>query len=302
MTSTHKKLWVFAVFCFVTLCQFTYYTSNALTLNSQHQSVVIVRDTSLFSKKLNRNITLDIILPPHYQLSNKKHSVLYMNDGQDLESLQLGQVLTNFFANNDVEPFILVAIHCNHERLLEYGVAAQADYKNRGSKAQLYSQFVLEELRPHIAQQYRILTDAAHTAFCGFSLGGLSAFDLVWHNEQVFSRVGAFSASFWWRQKAYDQNYREDHDRIIHNLVRKTAQTPKIKAWIQTGTDDEQEDRNKNGIIDSIDDALDLIAEMETNGLKRGHDIRYVEVKGGQHNQRTWSAIFPDFLLWAFGR
>jgi enterochelin esterase-like enzyme len=55
-------------------------------------------------------------------------------------------------------------------------------------------------------------------------------------------------------------------------------------------------------VIDSIEDTLDLIAELEKKGFRWGRDIRYVEVKGGHHDQATWSAIMPDFLIWAFGQ
>jgi enterochelin esterase-like enzyme len=92
----------------------------------------------------------------------------------------------------------------------------------------------------------------------------------------------------------------------MHNLVRnvddKDNSRKNLKFWIQTGTHDEKDDRNKNGIIDSIDDATDLITELEKKGFQRQRDIRYVEVVGGQHNQQTWSAIMPDFLEWAFAR
>ena len=79
-----------------------------------------------------------------------------------------------------------------------------------------------------------------------------------------------------------------------------TQNTPQF--WLQTGTEDEKDDRNNNGVIDSIEDTLDLIAELEKKGFRWGRDIRYVEVKGGHHNQATWSAIMPDFLIWAFGK
>jgi enterochelin esterase-like enzyme len=84
--------------------------------------------------------------------------------------------------------------------------------------------------------------------------------------------------------------------------VNPKLQTPNSKPqfWLQTGTEDEKDDRNHNGIIDSIEDTLDLIAELERKGFRWGRDIRYVEVKGGHHDQATWSAIMPDFLTWAF--
>jgi enterochelin esterase-like enzyme len=272
---------------------------------SQPNLAKIISDKSLISKYLKRDIRLDIILPPNYVTSTEHYKVLLMNDGQDLEQLQMVAVLDKMYALHKIEPIIMVAIHCG-DRMQEYGTAAQADYKGRGSKAGQYTQFILIELLPHISKNYRTLSGSVNTAFCGFSLGGLSAFDIVWHNPQHFGKVGAFSASFWWRQKAYENQYSDELDRIMHNLVRnvddKDNSRKNLKFWIQTGTHDEKYDRNKNGIIDSIDDATDLITELEKKGFQRQRDIRYVEVVGGQHNQQTWSAIMPDFLEWAFAR
>jgi enterochelin esterase-like enzyme len=57
-----------------------------------------------------------------------------------------------------------------------------------------------------------------------------------------------------------------------------------------------------NGIIDSIDDTVDLIKELENKGYNRPADIQYVEMVGGSHNVETWAEAMPKFLHWAFGR
>ena len=72
-------------------------------------------------------------------------------------------------------------------------------------------------------------------------------------------------------------------------VVKNTPHKPDLKIWLQTGTKDETADRNKNGIIDSIDDTVDLIKELEAKGFKRPEDIRYLEVVGGSHNTETWA-------------
>jgi enterochelin esterase-like enzyme len=75
-----------------------------------------------------------------------------------------------------------------------------------------------------------------------------------------------------------------------------------MKFWFQTGTLDEADDRNGNGIIDSIDDTRDVIKALKNMGYQEGDDIKYVEVIGGEHNLPTWGRILPDFLQWAFGK
>lgn len=268
-------------------------------------TVTVRHDDSLFSVPLKRIVHLDIVLPPDYQASNNTYPVLYLNDGQDLERLKMTNVLDALYQKQAIQPFVLIAIHAG-DRIQEYGTAAQADYMNRGSKAGLYTDFVLTELLPYIKKQYRISTDPAQSVFAGFSLGGLSAFDIVFHHPERFSKAGVFSGSFWWRSKSTEDGYRDETDRIMHDLVRKGNYSKGLKFWFETGTDDETSDRNNNGVIDSIDDTIDLIDELVKKGYHRDtngahpSDIRYVEIKGGKHNQETWSAIMPDFLTWAF--
>ena len=60
-------------------------------------------------------------------------------------------------------------------------------------------------------------------------------------------------------------------------------------------------DRNNNGIIDSIDDTLGLIEELEKKGYKNEKDIRYVNYEDGKHDVKTWGRAMPAFLKWGWG-
>lgn len=232
-------------------------------------------------------------------LSNRL-PVLYLNDGQDLPRLKLRAVMDSLIQKQSVRPFVIVAIHAG-DRIQEYGTATQADYMNRGSKARAYTDFVLTELLPYVQKHYPVTNESAQSVFAGFSLGGLSAFDLVWHHPELFGKAGVFSGSFWWRSKGLEKGYSDDTDRIMHSLVRAGTYRKNLTFWMQTGTDDETDDRDHDGIIDSIDDTLDLIAELERKGYRWNRDVTYVEVKGGEHNPDTWRRVMPDFLTWAFG-
>jgi enterochelin esterase-like enzyme len=270
------------------------------SLRTEPPTVTVQRDDSLYSVPLKRTVLLDVVLPPNYQSSNETYPILYLNDGQDLPRLKMTEVLDSLYKAQAIKSFVLVAIHAG-DRIQEYGTAARADYLNRGSKAALYTDFVLTELLPYIKKHYHVSSAPTQSVFAGFSLGGLSAFDIVFHHPERFSRAGVFSGSFWWRSKKFDSSYSDDRDRIMHNLVRAGTYKQGLAFWFETGTDDETSDRNNNGIIDAIEDTTDLIDELVKNGYQREKDIRYVEIKGGQHNQETWSAIMPDFLTWAFG-
>jgi len=251
------------------------------------------------SALLKREVICDVLMPEDIH-NIQPLNLLLLNDGQEIEALQIRQTLQNLYDNNSINPLVIVAIHAGEERLQEYGVAGRLDFKNRGAKAGLYAQFIITELLPAIndllpGQEFKT------TAFAGLSLGGLSALDIAWNNAELFDKVGVFSGSLWWRRKDIGKGY-TDADRIAHAMIRETTDKPELKFWLQTGTKDETADRNNNGIIDSIDDTIDLIKELETKGYKRPGDITYVEVVGGSHDAPTWAKAMPKFLCWAFGK
>ncbi|MGI4744041.1 MAG: alpha/beta hydrolase-fold protein [Janthinobacterium lividum] len=262
-------------------------------------TVVVRHDEYLFSVALGRVVRLDVVLPPGFSArAAAPYPVLYLQDGQDLARLHLPATLNRLYRRGEVRPFVLVAIHAA-DRLQEYGVAARPDYLGRGSRAGRYTDFMLHELLPYVQAHYHASAEPTEAAVAGMSLGGLQAFDLAWHHPEAFLRSGAFSGAFWWRGRGLHDGY-TDADRLMHSLVQARPAQPGQQFWLQAGTNDETNDRNHNGIIDAIDDTLDLLAALAAQGLPPGA-ARYVEVPGGHHHPDTWAGCLPDFLRWAFG-
>jgi enterochelin esterase-like enzyme len=260
----------------------------------------VERLSDIYSPILKRPVVADVFIPPSYYASRKKYPFLILNDGQDAESIRLKSTLSRLTRSNHIREIIVVAVHAG-DRMQEYGIVGQPDYRKRGAKAKHYAAFLTEELLPLMKSSFRIDLFNMENAIAGFSLGGLSAFDIGFHNPLLFKKIGVFSGSFWWRSKSYTEGYNNDRDRITHAQVRKDEYVPGMKFWFETGTDDERADRNGNGIIDSIDDTLDLIVELSKKGYRPFHDIQYLEIKGGHHNQKTWAKAMPEFLKWAYG-
>ena len=88
----------------------------------------------------------------------------------------------------------------------------------------------------------------------------------------------------------------------MHEQVREGKYSPGLKFFFQCGNMDETRDRNKNGIIDSIDDTLDLVEELVNKGYDPQKDIYYLELKDGHHDVATWGRAMPVFLKWGWGR
>ncbi|MCB0820629.1 MAG: esterase family protein [Bacteroidetes bacterium] len=252
------------------------------------------------SPELNRIVDVEVFTPPGYNSETTSLPLLLLNDGQDSEPMQLLSILNDLSESGEIAPFIVAGVFCG-DRLQEYGVSGKPDYKKRGASAAKYAHFITEHLFPALEHKFGIKKNHPGNAIAGYSLGGLSAFDMAWNHPKIFPRVAAFSGSFWWRRKALDKGYTEA-DRIMHRVLRKSKLRPGMKFWFMAGTAEETADRNNNGIIDTIDDTLDLIAELVTLGYKPYYDIHYHEVKGGEHNVPTWGKAMPYFLKWAFGR
>ncbi|MFL5773366.1 MAG: alpha/beta hydrolase [Flavisolibacter sp.] len=260
----------------------------------------MIEQKAIDSTWLNRIVIVDFYLPKNISQPDKL-SLLLINDGQNLEEMKLGLMLNQMIESRQVTPLLCVGIHAGKDRKNEYGTAGITDYLGRGTRAEEYHQFILEELIPFIHAEYSIAS-FSQKAFAGFSLGGLTALDMTWHYPDIFSVAGVFSGSLWWRTRGLDNGYNEDTDRIMHQMIRKDKFKPGLRFYFTTGSLDETADRNQNGIIDSIDDTLSLIEELKILGYDPEEHIRYINYEDGHHDIATWGRSMPAFLMWGWGR
>lgn len=259
-------------------------------------STILVEQKALASHSLKRYVIVDVYLPKSLDPLSSL-SLLILNDGQNLDEMPFAPMLNALLESGQMAPLVGVGVHCNKDRIDEYGTAEKLDFAGRGKKAKAYQHFLTDELIPFLHNEYNI--DAfSQKSIAGFSMGGLSAIDSLWNHPAVFSTAGVFSGSLWWRSKDLHHGYSDDHDRIIHQLIRRKEHLPGRRFYFTTGSLDETADRNNNGIIDSIDDTLDLIRELETLGYQKDKDIHYHNDEQGRHDVATWGKALPNFLLW----
>lgn len=264
-------------------------------------SSINLRSHVLTSEFLKRDVKVDCYIPAA-TTDLSFLSLLLINDGQDLRTMRFEDILDELYHNKSITPLFCVGIHCSTDRKNEYGTANIMDYKGRGAKSALYQQFILQELLPFLRKNYHIIS-FREKAFAGFSLGGLSALDIVWNNPEEFSVAGVFSGSLWWRDKAQDDDdFDEATDRIMHRQVREGKYHSWLKFFFEVGTKDELADRNQNGIIDSIDDTMGLIKELMLKGYDKEKNIFYLELEDGRHDVPTWAKALPLFLKWGWGK
>jgi predicted alpha/beta superfamily hydrolase len=247
------------------------------------------------SKILSNDRDVIVYLPPGYESSkNKRYSVFYMHDGQNLfdgatsfipgQEWQVDETAERLIAAGKIEPLIVVGVYNTKDRIDEYTPAADAKYK-QGGKADLYGRMLVEELKPFIDSHYRTKKDAKHTGLGGSSLGGLASLYLTLKYPKVFGRAAVVSPSVWFANK-----------QIVHHIAA-LAKRPTLRLWIDMGT---KEGRTPAEMQQSLDDARLLRDTLVKKGWRLENDLKYFEAAGAEHNEAAWAARVESILTFLF--
>ena len=79
------------------------------------QTGVPVKNITLKSVYLNRNVLIDLYFPPIGSAPGLT-SLLLINDGQDLPKFKFDEMLADLYETNEIKPIFCVGIHCSAER------------------------------------------------------------------------------------------------------------------------------------------------------------------------------------------
>jgi sugar lactone lactonase YvrE/enterochelin esterase-like enzyme len=140
-----------------------------------------------------------------------------------------------------------------------------------------YAQFLIDEILPEVAKQYKLSNDPNHHAIAGSSSGGIAAFTAAWERPDAFRRVLSFIGSF--------TNLRGGD--MYANLIRKMQPKP-LRIFLQDGTNDLN---LYSGSWYNANTAMSSSLEYA------GYDYTFVTGSEG-HNSRHGAAILPDALRW----
>jgi predicted alpha/beta superfamily hydrolase len=262
-----------------------------------------------------------VYLPPGYAHSTARYPVLYANDGQDMQAVELQATLATLYGEHAIEPIIVVAIDMLHDRASGYGLSDRQRGQSVvggsrigaiGLKAADYSSWVATSLVPYVDAHYRTRADVRQRAVMGWSLGALNAFSLGWEYPDVFGKVGAMSPSFWLAGDRSDAAAVQ-RSRLAQAMVDAGPTREGLKFWFAAGTAEETNDRDHDGVIDVIDDLHDLVDGYRGDGVRQGGlrqlgysttgsnaDVTVFLLPGGHHQQASWAKMLPVFLRWAF--
>jgi predicted alpha/beta superfamily hydrolase len=254
------------------------------------------RHPDFMASRLGSRRTILVFLPPGYETEpDRRYPVLYMHDGQNLFDAAtsfigvewaVDETVTRLAEEGRMEPVIVVGISNTADRIFEY--TAFADASGRGGGAELYADFVVNDLKPFIDANYRTLRDRANTGVAGSSLGGLVSIYLAWTHPNVFSKVAAMSTSYDWA------------DASIMTFVEERDAPLGLKLWLDVGTAEDTTDSDGDGVSDLVFLHRKLVDVLLKKGLRLDQDLTSVEEAGAPHNERAWAGRLPGALAFLF--
>jgi hypothetical protein len=86
----------------------------------------------------------------------------------------------------------------------------------------------------------------------------------------------------------------------MHRQISEQPYKEGLRFFFECGELDEMEDRNRNGVIDSIDDTLDIMRLLHRKGYREGSNMHYLQMPDGRHDIASWGKALPSFFEWAF--
>jgi predicted alpha/beta superfamily hydrolase len=141
-------------------------------------------------------------------------------------------------------------------------------------RAARYVGYLADTIKPLVDAKFRTLPGRDATGVAGSSMGGLVSLFAFFHRPDVFGVLAALSPSLWYAGRA------------IFGLL-EAAPAPPGKLYLDVG--------RQEG-VQTLDDARRLRDLLHAKGYVPGKQFRYVEDRGGRHEEAAWSRRFRDAL------
>ncbi len=252
-----------------------------------------------FRSRIFRNSRyLRVWLPPGYDdpaNQARRYPVLYLNDGQNLfESStsfngvewQVDETADRLIRENAIPPLIVVGIdNSGKDRFREYMPHRSLHPVMLRVQGNKYPNFLIKEVMPFVARNYRVATGPENTGLGGSSLGALIALYAAMVRPGLIGRLLLESPSLW------------ASNRQIIRESRGIANWP-ARIFLATGT---AEAGNKDRNQSVVDDVRELAGIMRRANLDESR-LKLVIAEGATHHESAWAERFPEALSFLFGK
>jgi len=224
------------------------------------------------SQALGKLRRMHVYTPPGYEKDAGKYPILYLlhgaSDSDDSWSTvgHAGFILDNLIAAKQCKPMIVIMPAGHTASLFIWG-------DPRGLDVGDFEKDFVQDVMPYAEAHYRVLTDRAHRAIAGLSMGGMQTLDLSIAHPNTFGYVGVFSSG-WLAGKL-----EEAEKRYAEGLDDAKARSGLKLLWFATGRED--------FLLERTHATVDLL---------KGHGFspEFHESDGG-HTWENWRAYLHEF-------
>lgn len=143
------------------------------------------------SKSTNTSRRGFVYTPPGYDKSKEKYPVLYLQHGWGEDETawsnqgRANLIMDNLIAEGKIKPFLIV---------MTYGMTNEIKFGGlRDFKVDAFQTVLVDELIPYVDANFRTISDQAHRAMAGLSMGGMETKMITLNKPEVFSHYGLLS-------------------------------------------------------------------------------------------------------------
>jgi enterochelin esterase-like enzyme len=203
------------------------------TKNVPHGSVAAVH---YFSTALNTWRRLHVYTPPGYETNNEKYPVFYLlhgagdNDDSWTSVGRANYILDNLIAAKKARPMVVV-MTAGHTPSAPGPPNAARGGGGFLSATDAFAKEFVTDVMPLVEKRYRVMTDRAHTAMAGLSMGGSQTLNIAIPNLQRFAYIGVFSSGLIGEADGWES-------RNLAMLDNASLKKGTKLVWFSTGKDD----------------------------------------------------------------
>jgi predicted alpha/beta superfamily hydrolase len=225
-----------------------------------------------------------IYLPRDYYTSNNRYSVIYMHDAQNLFDTTFSAYggewkideTMEMFSDQGKQSAIVVGsttIINRDDELTPY------EHPTRGGgKADRYVNFIVNNLKPYVDSKFRTKPEREFTGIAGSSNGGLFTFYAGLASQDVFSKLGVYSPSFWFNSTIFDF------------ALNSTDKYGDLNIYFYCG----EKETSYPTIIPDLNNMINILKSKGFKNIKTSLD------PNGLHNEYYWAKEFPFTYEWLF--
>ncbi|CAN5382773.1 hypothetical protein BH09BAC3_BH09BAC3_13930 [soil metagenome] len=251
---------------------------------STAQPNVVVPERQFRMSGLERDRQIRIYLPPHYQNTQGRYPVLYMHDAQNLfdDSTSyagewgIDESLNELSQSMDLNIIVVGIDNGQDKRMNE--LSPWENQKFGKAEGAEYIEFIVKQVKPFIDSTYRTLSDRENTAIIGSSMGGLISHYAIYKYQDVFSKAGIFSASYWYSDEVY-------------SFTKDNPVPSDSRLYLIVG-------KNEGAMVDESEKMYDQIVAQE----HPKENVMLVVDADGEHNEASWRRQFTPAIKWLFNQ